>query len=343
MPIAYAALATALNPNASGSMQLLPAGLFRARDGRPAGLPGWRIDAATARRIIDRAATRATPFVVDYEHQTLNAEHNGQPAPAAGWIEPGKLEWREGEGLFATDVAWTEKARAHIQAGEYKFVSPVFGYDKQTGEIVELQLAAITNNPGIDGMDSIAALATQFFTRPDGQTNQEDTPMKALAVLLGLAEDASEADINAAVVALKAKLDANVTEIATLKTETAALKAKAPDPAKYVPVETVATLQAEVAALTTRINQGELDEVVTAALKSGKLLPALESWARDLGKQDMAALKAYIDKAVPLAGNQTGGKEPGKADGEEMSADALKITQMLGNDPVAVLKTMKGE
>ena len=347
MPVAHAALSFSITP-AGREIQLTPAGLFRARDGRPENLPGWKIDAAIAARVIARAAARRTPFVIDYEHQTLYAEKNGQEAPASGWFEGKNLEWREGQGLFATNVEWTAKAGAYIASKEYKYISPVFSYDKTTGEVLQIDLSALTNNPGLDGMQDVAALATEFFNRSaSGQShhNQEDQPMKAIAVLLGLAEDASEAEINAAIVALKAKTTEHETTIAALTTETAALKTQSPDPAKFVPVETVTALQTQVASLSTRLNQSEVDDVISAAKASGKLLPAMESWARDLGKSDLAALKTYIEKNPAIAalnGNQTGGVEPG-AQGDTLTSDALKITQMMGNDPTAILKTMKGE
>jgi phage I-like protein len=308
MPTAFAALSIALSPAAGREIQLTPAGLFKARDGRPAGIDGWRMDAAIAARVIARAAARKTPFVIDYEHQTLTAEKNGQPAPAAGWFKA--LEWRDGAGLYATDVEWTAKAKAHIEAGEYKFISPVFGYDPKTGEVLRQEMAALTNTPALDGMDAVAALATEFFNRPDSGQSKKDRPMKAISVLLGLAEDASEADITVAVTALKAKAGEQETQIAALKTQT-------PDPAKFVPVETVAVLQGQIADLSTRLNQSELDDVIQAALTSGKLIPAMEGWARDLGKADLAQLKAYIEKnpaIAALSGNQTGGKAPDAID-----------------------------
>lgn len=332
----YAALSFAITPNAQGEIQLTPAGVFRGRDGRPVEVDGFRMDAAAAAKVAALAAARKTPFVIDYEHQTLASEKNGQPAPAAGWFKA--LEWREGAGLYATDVEWTAKARAHIDAGEYKFISPVFSYHPKTGEVLRMHMAALTNNPALDGMDAVAALATEFFTRSQEPTIKEDRPMKAIAILLGLAEDASEAEITTALAALKAKTGEQDTTIAALKTQS-------PDPAKYVPIETVTQLQTDLAALSARLNDGELDSVIEGALDAGKLLPAMESWARELGKSNLAALKTYIEKTPAIAalkGTQTGGREPdGKA--SELSDDALKITAMMGNDPVAVLKTMKGE
>lgn len=334
--IDYAALSFAIAPG-SGEIQLTPAGVFRAHDGRPVGIPGWKIDADIARRVIARAAAKKNDFVIDYEHQTLEAEKNGKEAPAAGWYKGARLEWREGSGLWATDVEWTAKASAYIKDKEYKYISPVLAYDKLTGEVVGIQLAALTNHPGIDGMDAaVAALAHKFFTRSKEPTHEKDQPMKALALLLGLNEDASEAEINAAVVALKAKTATLETENVALKTETAALKTQTPDPAKFVPVETVTQLQTQVATLTTRLNDTELEDVVQAALSSGKLLPAMESWARDLGKSDLAALKAYVEKSlaiVALNGNQTNGRGPNdRADGE-LSATDLAVCKSMGIKP----------
>lgn len=340
--IEYAALSFAIAPAAGGEIQLTPAGVFKARDGRPAGLPGWKMDAAAATRIAARAAARKTPFVVDYEHQTLASEKNGHPAPAAGWFK--SLEWRDGAGLFATDVEWTAKAKAHIDAGEYKFISPVFSYDKTTGEVLQMEMAALTNNPALDGMHAVAALAHEFFNRSDSGQSSEDHKMQAIAAMLGLAAGALEKDVIDAVTALKAKTTDQEAQIAALTTETAALKTQALDPAKFVPVETVTALQTQIATLTTRLNDTELEDVIAVALSSGKLIPAMEGWARDLGKKDLAALKTYIEKNPAIAalnGNQTGGKAPAE-NGDVLSADALKITAMMGNDPVAILKTMKG-
>lgn len=84
--------------------------MFAATDGRPHGLPDWRLTGETALSIIKLAAARVTDFVIDYEHQTLKTGNNGQPAPAAGWFK--RLEWREGDGLYVTDARWTERAAA---------------------------------------------------------------------------------------------------------------------------------------------------------------------------------------------------------------------------------------
>ena len=110
LAIALAACAFALVPGADTTieMQLMPAGDFRPSDGRTIPVAHWHIDQAVASKVIGRFAARKNPAVVDYEHQTLHKETNGQPAPAAAWIKG--LVWHEGRGLFGT-VELTARAR----------------------------------------------------------------------------------------------------------------------------------------------------------------------------------------------------------------------------------------
>lgn len=150
-----AALAQNLT-SASREIRILPPGLFRASDGRPVGLAGWKIDAASAARIVADLASR-DDLVVDYEHQTLLAKENGQPAPAAGWFS--RVVWREGEGLFAVDVKWTDKAKQMIAAREYRYISPVFSYNAVSGQVERLLALGLTNNPALSGLTDLAKIA----------------------------------------------------------------------------------------------------------------------------------------------------------------------------------------
>ncbi len=322
----WAACTFELGRVASNEIQLLPAGLFRATDGRPEKLAGWKMDAAIAARIIAAVAALNRNLVIDYEHQTLHAETNGQPAPAAGWFKT--LEWREGKGLFATDVEWTARAKEMIEAGEYKYISPVFTFNPKTGEVGQLQLAALTNYPGLDGMAEVLARAAARFN--DDSTSQEKSTMNKLllAVLaaLSLPNTGTEDEAIAGLATLKAKAD----KTGELETEVAVLKSRAPDPSKYVPIEAMTKLQTDLAALTTQVAGREVDEVVAVALTEGKILPAQEAWARDYGKKDLASLKTYLSTAQPIAAlqsTQTKGKGPG-ASGEDspevVAAAALK-------------------
>ncbi|MCH8500157.1 MAG: phage protease [Marinobacter sp.] len=309
-------------------IQLLPAGVFSARDGRPAGIKGWRLDAEVAARLIARAQARQTPFVVDYEHQTLYAETSGTAAPAAAWFHT--LEWREGDGLYAVDVEWTAKASAMIEADEYRYLSPVFSFDKHTGEVTELLMAAITNNPAIDGIGDVAA--ARFLT----QQHEEATPVDEETLeLLGLAKDATPEQIRAAIKAQKDKADDAETAVAALRANSAN-----PDPAKFVPVSALQAVQTQVAALSAQIQTGEVDGLIAKGLEDGRLLPALEEWARELGTKDVTALRSYLSSAQPIAAltaQQTTGKTVTVGD-HKLTEEELAVCRLMNQTPEEFLK-----
>lgn len=312
-------------------IQLLPAGEFAARDGRPGPGRSWHVnDALGARLAADfTAVAKKTPVVIDYDHQTLHLAKHGQKAPAAGWMSA--AEWRPGQGLFAK-TEWTAAAAEHIAQREYGFISPVLLYDPDTLEVSGVALAALVNYPALLGMEPVLAqLATQF-------QQEQDTMNPILAALLaglGLAETATQEQAMTALnalVALKSKPAVPVALATALKLqpgadEAAALAAVAtlgaPDVAGTA---AMAAMQAQIAELTTQINGDKLTAAVDGAITAGKLLPAQRDWALGLGKKDMAALSAYLDSApVMHLSGQTGGKP---APGGAVASDAL-ATQVM--------------
>lgn len=321
----------------ASEVQLLPGADFRLQDGRFTDAPPFRITADIAARLIAQLEARETRFLIDYEHQTLATDESGQPAPAAGWAS--RFEWREGAGLFAVDVEWTERARAMIDAGEYKYLSPVFAFEVETGEITRLLHAGLTNFPAIDGMDELAARAAARFQMDDSEAPQEDASMnpalKKLLARLNLAEEATEEQLAAAVEKLADDHEVLVA---------AKAKPPEPDPAKYVPIGVVEELKTEVVALREAATDRDVQALVGQALEAGKLLPGQKEWAEKLGKSDIAALREYVDKAQPIAalkGTQTGGLPPKPEDlGDgELSEQQLAMCKAMGLDPEVYKKT----
>lgn len=289
-------------------VRVLPAGRFRSADGsgRPASPPeGWLLDAEGARSLVERAKSRADRKLIDYEHQSMRAGEVA-PAPAAGWIEA--LEWRdpaesEPGGLYAKPD-WTPRAAAMIRDREYRYLSPLFSYDQASGRVLDLVSLGLVNQAGLDNLTDLAALAALKHPALD----DEETSMipKPLLAALSVAESATEAEALAALSAITAERDG-------LRAEVAALKTAQPDPAKFVPVESVSRLQEQLAALTADMLAKEVDGIVTAALADGRLAVDLKDWAVSLGKSDLGALKDFCAKAKPVAalrGMQSGGRTP---------------------------------
>jgi len=139
------------------AFRIIPAGTFVAVDGRPGGR--WNLTPESASRIVAEAAARSSDYVIDYEHQTQNSERNGLPAPAAGWFR--RVEFRA-DGIYAIDTRWTESARKMLDAGEYRYLSPVFEFNKMTGEVVRLISVGLTNDPALHGLTDLAALRARY-------------------------------------------------------------------------------------------------------------------------------------------------------------------------------------
>lgn len=336
-----AILAMELSDEHDGWHQLLPAGSFKAVDGRPFDVAAghWYLNADIASSLIALAQSATNDLVIDYEHQTLNADKNGQPAPAAGWFRD--IEWREGSGLWIKP-RWTERAKQFVKNGEYRYLSAVFPYDSSTGQPLRLHSAALTNRPGIDGMQPLASL-----TANNQQENSMNELLIKLLAQLGIDVDPAKAALTEqqeadALAALKALADKAGT-VDTLATQVAALKAKdggQPDPRKYVPIAVVTDLQAQLAVLTAEGKTSQLEQLIQTAKDDGRLIPSMEDWARELGEKDMAALSAFLDKAAPIAAlkaTQTRHAPPEDKSNPTaaLSAEELEVVKLLGQTPEA--------
>ncbi|EBU2258170.1 phage protease [Salmonella enterica] len=386
MKTCIAALSISLTAEATPAtrVRIFPAGEFRSNDGRPKECPAWVMNAACAQRLIAAAASKKTDYSFDYEHQTLRAVTNGKPAPASAWFK--SLEWVEGDGLYAVDVDWTAAASQMIAAREYRYLSPMFDYHPVTGEVGQLINVALTNLPALEELDEgvIAAasrLAATSSTFPENTAMDEEQIAYLLSQLrwiLNLPETSTAADIKtelekiitaisggqgmaAASVDLLALIDAGTDKdarIAEQAAQIADLSQRVYDPVKFVPVAALSQVQAQYAQTITESGSQEVEQLITAALSDRRLLPGeLETWARDLGQKDPAALKAYLEKAPPMAAlNRMQTQEvPGAPGGTPRSADPrnegknpatldpvlVALSQQFGNDPAEMARLME--
>ncbi|ECC6010225.1 hypothetical protein C6Z16_21140 [Salmonella enterica] len=386
MKTCIAALSISLTAEATPAtrVRIFPAGAFRSNDGRPKECPAWVMNAACAQRLIAAAASKKTDYSFDYEHQTLRAVTNGKPAPASAWFK--SLEWVEGDGLYAVDVNWTAAASQMIAAREYRYLSPMFDYHPVTGEVGQLINVALTNLPALEELDEgvIAAasrLAATSSTFPENTAMDEEQIAYLLSQLrwiLNLPETSTAADIKtelekiitaisggqgmaAASVDLLALIDAGTDKdarIAEQAAQIADLSQRVYDPVKFVPVAALSQVQAQYAQTITESGSQEVEQLITAALSDRRLLPGeLETWARDLGQKDPAALKAYLEKAPPMAAlNRMQTQEvPGAPGGTPRSADPrnegknpatldpvlVALSQQFGNDPAEMARLME--
>lgn len=323
----FAALTYELVPGTDGvpaEAHLLPPGPFRSSDGRPAECAAWQLDAQIAQRVMAIAAAQKNDILIDFEHQSLRSRENGKRVEAAGWV-PRTFEWRDGKGLFATNIAWVGDTPDLIKQKKLRYISTVFFYDAETGEVLEIVSIALTNTPALDGLDALADLARKFSTAgglPPGNHSEGDDEMPDEKQLAALTVERDAA--NQKVAALTADLDKSKAQVADLTSKNAELTSK------------VAGFEKEKAEAALAADKAKCNEMIQAALTAGTLTPAEKAYAE---KKSLADLTEYLDTKKPLAllNKQTNGKE---GDGNHgLSAVELAECSKMGVSPEEFAKT----
>lgn len=291
---------------------ITPDGYFRADDGRPRSMEGvtvddWLMNAEIAARLIAYQEARGKPILYDYEHNSLWGDSR-----AAGWIT--KLVYVAGRGLFGK-VEWTPDAAEAIAKKVWRYSSPLFYFDPNTGAVLELVSVALTNNPALGDLGAvdlvrraalaalpIGALANQFNAAgglPGKPSGESDMTPEQLAALT-----AERDGLKITLAALTVERDGLKTQVVALTTERDGLIA---DKQKVA-------LAAE---------EAERTQLLKDAMSGDKprLMPAQKEWAE---KQSLASLKEYLDASAPLAlASRQSEKESGGEHGltaEELAA-----------------------
>ncbi len=290
---------------------VIPKGHVESRKG------DFIVDDESFRMINKQFLSRRLDLVIDYEHQTL---HDVQ-APAAGWI----TELINGDDAIMAKVNWTPKGAEYLKNKEYRYLSPVIITRKNDKKVIALHSAALTNTPAIDGMFPLVGCSLDADDYEEEQTME----LEKLIRLLGLPETATEDEVEAALRAAGRKPEgmemvANK-EVVANSTILTLLGLKADAKTEEVAAAIVelqhgdSTLAAEVQALKAQLEGRAADEVVTAALKAGKITAAQKDWARSYALKDPEGFAAFVDKApaAVVMDNLTGDglKEKGGKDG----------------------------
>lgn len=257
---------------------------------------------------------RGLDLVIDYEHQTLKDVQ----APAGGWIK--KLV--KTKDAIAAQVEWTAKAKQYLENKEYKYLSPVVICRKSDGKAVALHSVALTNTPAIDGM--FALVNSIDISSPDGAEGGNSMELKKIVALLGLPADATEADVEKAIQELKKQ--EKTEEVVANKTIMDLLElkgdAKTEDvAAKIMELKGTAdkTKDEMILELKRRMDERDAEELVTMALKQGKISAAQKAWAKEYALKDAEGFQAFVAKApavVPIGKTGSAGYQKEETDTE---------------------------
>ena len=297
-------------------VELIPSGLdVIGRDGRT-----WVNNSPQS--VVDAFRSNGADLPIDIEHSTELKAPNGEPAPAMAWIKA--LKVREGGAIWGL-VEWNCEGSWLVESKQYRYLSPVFTFDKESGRILRLLSAGLTNNPNLH----LTALNQRQHSQPNNQGEQQMALALAIATALGLSADATEEQGVAAINRLNSDK------------QTALNSAQNPSIEKFVPrADHDAALNRAEAAETklkeheqTALNQ-EIETELSNALKVGVITPSTIDYHRACCQQKggLDRFKEFA-KSAPEIGGDSGldSKQP-KATNGTLSDEEKAACRAMGMD-----------
>jgi phage I-like protein len=185
-----------------------------------------------------QAATSMPGFsgaLIDYDHFSYDPRCASE---AAGWIVALKAETGPvpQPGLWAR-IRWTSEGRASVEAGRYRFLSPVWltgdcekldAADRKRMRPLRLDSAGLTNNPNLKDLAPLSNRNSHFenpFLPNVSINNKNKDSMKNIHQALGLSPEAAEEQAVTEIVQLKNRATAAESRIRALTEENQSLAA----------------------------------------------------------------------------------------------------------------------
>jgi phage I-like protein len=290
-------------------------------------------DAATA--VMQRYTKRGIELMADYEHQSLQVPPVIAPAAAKKWVP----EVRDGA-LVASSIAWTDKARAMIAAGEYRYFSIAARVDVKSKRIVELINFALTNNPAANQIAPLVAASRRFDEEAPSpvttHTESEQMPMSENVVMaLGLKADTDEASavVEASTLAGMKKELLEITKARSVADALGTIRAYGEAQRQLL------AMQARMHEIETEKRKAEFDALMKQPDVLQKLSPALQKseWLANLRSKDdgPAQLRSFLASApmfVPPA------EEQDTVESVEISDSEMQMIKRFVGDDADALK-----
>lgn len=267
-------------------IKLTPRGRFTARDGR-----SFDVDPEA---LVQRFDADGVAVPLDIDHATVKKALFGDAAPAVAWIE--KLEARS-DGLYGR-VSWLEEGIRVLTARSHRYISPALQAD-ETGKAIWLHSAALVAAPAI----SMPAVAS-------AQPKTEPKMLKAIAIALGLTEDAAEASCLSVIANLQTRVDPAVHQQT---------------------LTTLSAVQAELSNLKKDGRKQDVDALLEGALTAKKITPAQREQYETLCATDegLTAVKTLLNTlGAGLASSGLDEKKPEAGINTLSAADRQIIAEM---------------
>ena len=277
-------------------IRIVPIGTFPTHHDGP-----HEITADHIGEMVANFARTSTDVLVDVEHGSLWGESR-----AAGWSR--EVEARA-DGLYMRFPEWTPFGQAYVDAREYRYLSPVYQVTS-TGKDgsdrgAQLLSVALTNFPYLNEGEIDPIRNSNPTGSEPGDTNPTPTTMNptlraSLIKTYGLADDATDEQIAAAVDKAQAETEAKASDEAKAKADA---DAKAAEEAKANETlqQRVDRLEKEAQDREKATTEAQVETLVNSAVQRGAILPADKDLYMNSARHDFGGTKAKLDAKLDNA------------------------------------------
>ncbi|MEQ9309693.1 MAG: phage protease [Balneolaceae bacterium] len=279
---------------------------------------GHEVTSDHIKEMVRNFKKQSTDILIDWDHESI-----WNSTKAAGWIN--KLKAKD-DGLYVKYPEFTPTATEHIENREYRYFSPVYileSFDKKGKSVgAKFISCALTNTPYFNQNEIHAIGNRSTFGSHDNHEfrnlhQENDTTSmklnKEALEALGLTEDATEEEINTAI------LNTN--------------KQKEKPPKKEVEAPNTNSSEDEMPEWAKKLNQrfdekeqsdaeAKVNALVEGAIASGKILPAQKNVYLNAAKADYEGTKTELDAM------KVNGAVPGKLGIDPSKGSDVKVNKI---------------
>lgn len=113
----------------------------------------YHLDIPRAKGVITTYLKKGTDLFIDFNHASLNPK-SPEDGIAAAWFN---LDMKE-DGIYMTNIKWTDRGADYLKRKEYRYISPVIKLDKNN-YVTRLVNVALTNLPATDDLQPLVDLS----------------------------------------------------------------------------------------------------------------------------------------------------------------------------------------
>jgi len=243
-----------------------------------------------AQAILEASNKSHSKFPIDVAHLSLTDAGNPDAHISVGWFD---LEVTD-EGIFASNIEWTDRGQSYLKNKEFRYISPAF-QTNEDNEVVFIENFALTNSPATYNADMMLSKENSTDDKKPLHkilievTSQDDDASKEQTQMLDTQQKTQE-DTTEVVVEILDQ-DGNTVDSVELSTEAKLEDESVEVPADETPAEDAGEeVEAETTVVTDAYSDMSPEEMKAMLDEKAAMVLSLEEQVRAL-TEEISAFK----------------------------------------------------